>query len=35
MNVGEICVLGALSEELSDVAGSIRKEVRMEEALRP
>jgi CBS domain-containing protein len=28
-------ILGALSEELSDVAGSIRKEVRMEEALRP
>ena len=28
-------ILGVLSEELSDVAGSIRKEVRMEEALRP
>lgn len=28
-------ILGALSEELADVAGSIRKEVRMEEALRP
>jgi CBS domain-containing protein len=28
-------ILGAVSEELLDVAGSIRKEVRMEEALRP
>lgn len=28
-------ILGALSEELSDVAGSVRNEVRMEKALRP